>query len=70
MFKVPHQQASFKVLEAPDVPSALLELGYLTNPEDEKQLDSAEWQGKVAAAMVGAIDAYFAKGTEAASARP
>ncbi|MEJ0012567.1 MAG: N-acetylmuramoyl-L-alanine amidase [Bauldia sp.] len=70
MFKVPHQQASFKVLEAPDVPSALLELGYLTNPEDEKQLASAEWQGKVGDAMVGAIDAYFGKATAAASAKP
>jgi N-acetylmuramoyl-L-alanine amidase len=70
MFKVPHQQASFKVLEAPDVPSALLELGYLTNAEDEKQLKSAEWQGKVADAMVGAIDGYFGKGQTAASAKP
>jgi N-acetylmuramoyl-L-alanine amidase len=70
MFKVPHQQASFKVLEAPDVPSALLELGYLTNPEDEKQLASPDWQGKVADAMVGAIDAYFGKATAAASAKP
>jgi N-acetylmuramoyl-L-alanine amidase len=68
MFKVPHQQASFKVLEAPDVPSALLELGYLTNAEDEKQLNSPEWQTKVAEAMVGAIDAYFAKAATAASA--
>jgi N-acetylmuramoyl-L-alanine amidase len=51
------------------VPSALLELGYLTNPEDEKQLDSAEWQGRVADAMVGAIDGYFGKGAEA-SAKP
>jgi N-acetylmuramoyl-L-alanine amidase len=62
MFKVPHQQASFKVLEAPDVPSALLELGYLTNPADEKQLDSPEWQSNVADSMVAAIDAYFGKG--------
>ncbi|HVY19878.1 MAG TPA: N-acetylmuramoyl-L-alanine amidase [Bauldia sp.] len=69
MFKVPHQQASFKVLEAPDVPSALLELGYLTNAEDEKQLNSPEWQTKVADAMVAAIDAYFSKAATA-SANP
>ena len=36
LFKVPHQEASFKVLEAPDVPSALIELGYLTNPNDAR----------------------------------
>jgi N-acetylmuramoyl-L-alanine amidase len=70
MFKVPHQQASFKVLEAPDVPSALLELGYLTNAEDEKQLNSPDWQASVADAMVGAIDQYFGKAPVAASAKP
>lgn len=61
MFKVPHQQAGFKVLEAPDVPSALIELGYLTNPADQKQLVSPEWQEAAAASVVDAIDAYFAK---------
>lgn len=61
MFKVPHQQAGFKVLEAPDVPSALIELGYLTNAADEKQLVSPEWQEAAATSMVDAIDAYFAR---------
>jgi N-acetylmuramoyl-L-alanine amidase len=71
MFKVPHQQAGFKVLEAPDVPSALLELGYLTNADDEKLLKSAEWQESVADAMVGAIDQYFGRApATAASAKP
>ncbi len=59
MFKVPHQTAAFKVLEAPDVPSALIELGYLTNRADEKQLISEEWQRSSAHAVVDAIDAYF-----------
>ena len=59
MFKIPHQEAGFKVLEAPDVPSALLELGYLTNPEDEKLMVSKAWQDKTAASMVEAIDDYF-----------
>lgn len=61
MFKIPHQQAGFKVLEAPDVPSALIELGYLTNAADEKQLVSAEWQDSAAGSVVDAIDAYFGK---------
>lgn len=65
MFKVPHQQASFKVLEAPDVPSALIELGYISNPEDKKELTSPAWQASVADTMVGAIDGYFQKETAA-----
>jgi len=69
MFKIPHQQASFKVLEAPDVPSALIELGYLTNDSDEKQLVSSEWQERSAASVVEAIDAYFGR-TRAAAAQP
>jgi N-acetylmuramoyl-L-alanine amidase len=59
MFKVPHQEASFKVLEAPDVPSALVELGFLSNPEDEKNLQSDEWRSKTADSMVRAIDDFF-----------
>jgi N-acetylmuramoyl-L-alanine amidase len=70
MFKIPHQQASFKVLEAPDVPSALIELGYLTNASDEKQLVSPEWQNEAAAAVVDAIDAYFGKARAAEVAQP
>jgi N-acetylmuramoyl-L-alanine amidase len=69
MFKIPHQQASFKVLEAPDVPSALIELGYISNPEDEKLLVSSGWQASVADSMVAAIDGYFQKET-ASSAQP
>ena len=61
MFKIPHQQASFKVLEAPDVPSALIELGYLSNSADEKLLISSEWQTNAAQSVVDAIDAYFGK---------
>jgi len=59
MFKKPHQQAGFKVLEAPDVPSAMIELGYLSNSSDEKQLLSSEWRKKAAKAIVRAIDSYF-----------
>jgi N-acetylmuramoyl-L-alanine amidase len=59
MFKVPHQEASFKVLEAPDVPSALIELGYLTNPNDAKLMVTGAWQDKTAAAILKAIDDYF-----------
>ena len=70
MFKIPHQQASFKVLEAPDVPSALIELGYLTNTTDEKLMLSPEWQASAADSIVTAIDDYFAKTATAEIARP
>lgn len=59
MFKIPHQQAGFKVLEAPDVPSAMIELGYLSNSSDEKLLLSSEWREKAADSIVRAIAGYF-----------
>jgi N-acetylmuramoyl-L-alanine amidase len=61
MFKIPHQQAGFRVLEAPDVPSAMIELGYLSNSNDEEQLLSAEWREKTAESIVRAIAGYFDK---------
>jgi N-acetylmuramoyl-L-alanine amidase len=59
MFKIPHQQASFKVLEAPDVPSALVELGYLSNSGDERLLQSAGWRSEAAQAVAAAVDEFF-----------
>jgi len=56
----PHRFAGFRVLKAPDVPSVLIELGFLTNRADEKQLASAKWRRKVANAFVLAINNYFA----------
>jgi N-acetylmuramoyl-L-alanine amidase len=51
--------ANFRVLSAPDVPSALLELGYLSNPADEALLFSEPGRDRLAAAVVGAIDRFF-----------
>lgn len=56
----PMRSAGFVVLKAPDVPSVLLELGYLSNKADEALLVSPKWQAGIAAAMTKAIDAYFA----------
>jgi len=61
MFKVPHQKAGFKVLTAHDFPSAMIELGFVSNPEDEKLLLSEEWRQKMAASVVRAVDLYFEK---------
>ena len=59
LFKVPHQQASFRVLKAADVPSAMVELGFMSNAEDEKLLLSDEWRQKTADAIASAIASYF-----------
>lgn len=57
--KNPHRSAGFKVLKAHDVPSVLLELGYLTNSSDEKHLIDAEWQETVAETVANAVAQYF-----------
>jgi N-acetylmuramoyl-L-alanine amidase len=57
--KTPHRYADFKVLKAEDVPSVLLELGYLSNPEDETALTSTEWRSKVTKAITESIGAFF-----------
>jgi N-acetylmuramoyl-L-alanine amidase len=51
--------ANFRVLSAPDVPSALLELGYLSNATDEAMLFSDAGRERLAAAVVAAIDRFF-----------
>jgi N-acetylmuramoyl-L-alanine amidase len=61
----PLRSAGFMVLKAPDVPSVLLELGFLSSKSDEKLLTSAVWQTKIAKAFATAMDSYFA--TEVAS---
>jgi N-acetylmuramoyl-L-alanine amidase len=56
----PLRSAGFRVLMAPDVPSVLFELGYLSNRSDETLLLSPQWRSEVATAMKAAIDRYFA----------
>jgi N-acetylmuramoyl-L-alanine amidase len=56
----PQRAAGFAVLTAPDIPSALIELGCLSNPEDERLLPRPAYQRRLAQAMVRAIDDYFA----------
>lgn len=54
----PHRFAGFKVLKAPDVPSVLVELGYLSNPKDEKLLIDADWRKKAAESIAKAIATF------------
>ena len=58
--KNPQRAAGFVVLKAPDVPSVLLELGYLSSPTDAAALTDAGWRDKAAGRMAEAIVAYFA----------
>jgi N-acetylmuramoyl-L-alanine amidase len=60
LHKNPLKAAGFKVLTAPDVPSVLVELGYMSTKDDLKLLTSAAWQTKTAAALAQAVDSYFA----------
>jgi len=54
-----HRFAGFRVLKAPDVPSVLVELGYLSNHQDEKILKSSAGQIKLANSIAEAIEKYF-----------
>ena len=54
----PHRFAGFRVLRAPDVPSVLLELGYLSNPEDEAHLRDPEWRARAADGIAAAIGLF------------
>jgi N-acetylmuramoyl-L-alanine amidase len=56
----PHRQASFRVLRAPDVPSVLVELGYLSSRKDRDLLRSDGWRDRATGAMAAAIDRFFA----------
>ncbi len=57
----PLRSAGFTVLKAPDVPSILIELGFLSNAKDEERLKSEAWRKTMAGALVAAISSYFSK---------
>jgi N-acetylmuramoyl-L-alanine amidase len=54
----PKRSAGFRVLTAPDVPSILLELGYLSNAEDEKLMREEKWRRSVAGVVAAAVKAH------------
>lgn len=55
-----HRFAGFAVLKAPDVPSVLIELGYLSNPTEEKLLNDPGYRARLIEAIARATDRYFA----------
>ncbi len=60
MLRRKHRFAGFAVLKAPEIPSVLIEMGYLSNIEDEKLIRSPSHRRKIAQAIVKAVDKYFA----------
>ncbi|WP_375646724.1 N-acetylmuramoyl-L-alanine amidase [Bartonella sp. AA56HLJMS] len=51
----PHRYANFQVLRASDIPSVLIEIGYLSNKEDEKLLNDPHWRKQMAASIAHSI---------------
>lgn len=54
-----HRFAGFMVLKAPDVPSVLIEVGYLSSAHDESEMKTRRWRSNMASAISQAVDAYF-----------
>jgi len=57
----PHRYAGFAVLKAPDIPSVLVEMGFMSNRYEARELSTPAFQRKLAAALVDSIDQYFEK---------
>ncbi len=55
------EQAGFAVLKAPDIPSILVETGFISNPEEESKLKDEGYQAQLADALLAGIQRYFAR---------
>ena len=62
-----HRDAGFVVLLAPDVPAVLLEMGFMTNPDDEKALTNPAKRKRVMARVAASIEDYFSQGAKYAA---
>lgn len=60
LHRPPLKSAGFRVLKAPDVPSVLIELGFVSNRADFKQMTSETWRSQATDSVAHAVDAYFA----------
>ena len=61
LLRTSHRDGGFVVLLAPDVPAVLLEMGFMTSPEDEKALTDPATRKRVMAAVRASIDHYFSQ---------
>lgn len=68
--KEPLRSAGFRVLRAPDVPSVLVELGYVSNKDDLQALNSDNWRERTADSITTAVNEYFATHLAGATGRP
>jgi N-acetylmuramoyl-L-alanine amidase len=58
LHKRPHLSAGFTVLKAPDIPSVLVELGFMSNEHDLKNLLNKKWRAQVIEGLVAALDMW------------
>ncbi len=61
MLERPHRYAGFAVLKAPDIPSVLVEVGFMSNRREADMLARTEYRRELAQALVSGIDSYFQK---------
>lgn len=61
LLEKPHRFAGFAVLKAPDIPSVLIEMGFMSNSKEVARLSSPEYRKKLAAAIGSGVDTYFIK---------
>ncbi len=58
MHKRPVQGANFSVLKSPDIPSVLVELGFLSSPADRARLKDPDWRARMAAALTKGVETW------------
>jgi N-acetylmuramoyl-L-alanine amidase len=63
------EQAGFAVLKSPDIPSILVETAFISNPDEEKQLNDESYQDKLASAVLSGVRKYFASNPPLAKSR-
>jgi N-acetylmuramoyl-L-alanine amidase len=63
------EQASFAVLKAPDIPSVLVEAAFISNPAEERKLNSEDFQNQLAGALMRGLLGYFGKNPPLARSR-
>lgn len=69
MHRHPHQKAGFSVLKSPDMPSVLLEIGFLSSDSDRKRLNDPDWRARMAGAIRDGLAAWAAQDAALSAAR-